>query len=71
MAVGILWGPLAPPIYTDPPESTGKALSWLLSPRSVRGADYLNNLPDALVSLERPSHEAAVAFGVVSICSVV
>jgi hypothetical protein len=69
MAVSILWGPLAPRIHT--PESTGKALSWLLSPRSVREADYLNNVSDALVSPERPGHEAAVAFDVAPICSVV
>jgi hypothetical protein len=69
MAVGILWDPLAPRIHT--PESTGKALSWLLSLRSVRGADYLNNVSDALVSPERPAHEPAVAVGIIPICSVI
>ena len=52
MAVGILWDPLAPRIHIGFPESTGEALSWLLHPRSATRADYLNNLPDALVALK-------------------
>jgi hypothetical protein len=36
MAVGILWDPLAPRIYTGRPDSIGKALSWLVTLRSAK-----------------------------------